>query len=183
MASGLDRIVGCTLKNSTRSVRNSDWSAMVENVAKSAWMPPFAPSERSGEELQVAPAQIAVHRPEDDVRVRAVVAARADDREERARQQAAAGEPDVLVVELIGQPRVFARHEGREPEQLQLFGRFLARSEQPQVIEAPARGRLLDVEGVAEKREVAFTEERRHHREHQRRQRATARNRRCSPRA
>ena len=84
-----------------------------------------------------------------------------------ARQQTAPREPNVLVVELIGEPRVFAGDERREPEQLQLFRRFLARSEQPQVIEPPSSGRLLDVEGVAEEREVALTHERRHHREHQ----------------
>ena len=128
------------------------------------------PDERSGEELQVAPAQIAVHRPEDDVRVRAVVAARADEREERARQQTAACEADVLVVELIGELRVFAGDERREPEQLQLFRCFLACSELSQVIEAPASRRLLDVERVAEEREVAFTHERRHHRQHQQRE-------------
>ena len=141
------------------------------------------PSERSGQELQVAPAHLAVHRPEDDVRVRAVVAARADDRQKQARQQTAPCEPNVLVVELIGEPRVFAGDERREPEQLQLFRRFLARSQQSQVIELPSSGRLLDVEGVAEEREVALTDERRHHREHQQGEQPRAKSRRCSPRA
>ena len=57
MASGFDWTVGRTLKNSTRSVRNSDWSAMCENVAKSDWMSPLAPAMRASDELQRSPAQ------------------------------------------------------------------------------------------------------------------------------
>jgi hypothetical protein len=43
MAFGFEAIAGLTLKNSTRSVRNSDWSAMPEKVENSDWMPPLAP--------------------------------------------------------------------------------------------------------------------------------------------
>ena len=43
-APGFDRMVACTEKKSTRSVMNSAWSAMPENVVQTAWMPALAPA-------------------------------------------------------------------------------------------------------------------------------------------
>ena len=143
---------------------------MLEKVEKMLWMLLLAPAIAPARNCSDAPGQVARHGSVDDVRVRAVVAGRAEQREQRAGPQAAARQPHVLVVDLVGEPRVLARKEAAQSEQLQLLGGFLARAEHAQVIELPPHRRLPDVQRVAEKREVALAQERGHHRDHQHQQ-------------
>ena len=62
MASGLEWILGPTSRNSTKSVRKSDWSAMLENVEKTLWIlllvPAIAPARNCSEPHVSAPVTV-----------------------------------------------------------------------------------------------------------------------------
>ena len=99
----------------------------------------------------------------DDVHVGRVVAERADDREQRARDQLALGERDILLVDLVRQPGEALGQEFAQAEELQFLGGFLAAAQHAQVIELAADRRLAEILGVAQECEVALAQKRRQH--------------------
>jgi hypothetical protein len=94
-----------------------------------------------------------------------VVAGGAEQAERRAGAGAPHRQPPVVGVEAVGE-RLVARHQPRrEPEELHLLGRAVARPHVAQVVEPAPLGGPAEEQRVAERREVRLAEHAGHHRD------------------
>lgn len=78
-AFGLEPILGFTARNSTKSVRNSDWSAMLAKVEKTFWMLLLVPAIAPARNCRL-PGERAGNCPIDDIGVGAIVPGGAEQR-------------------------------------------------------------------------------------------------------
>ena len=121
-----------------------------------------------GEEAGRRP--VADHGEIDDHRVGAVVAQRADRREQARDQAPTDRERLVGLVELLGEPVVAAHQEVGQPEELELLGRDVAGGDVAQVVELAPLGRPGVEQRIAQRGEVGLAQQRRQHRHDQQHQ-------------
>ena len=124
-------------------------------------------AERAGEEREVADREVAADGAVDDDGVGGVIPQRADGGEARAPPGAADGEAAVGLVKRVGEIAVALGQEVVEAEDLDLFGRLVARAGEAEVVEFAALGRPRVRQRVRLRVEVRLAEERRDEGEHE----------------
>ena len=96
---------------------------------------------------------------DDGVEIAAVIAARAEEREQAADEQLFAGERDIFAVNLLGEGGEAARDVIAEIEKLEFFGGFFAAAHHAQVVHDALDGGLAEILRIAEEGEVGFGHE------------------------